>query len=167
MNWMGNSILAHVLWGAGPIFAVMASYYHGSRSENILFAFETAVMMQMTLVLYFTSGIDTSVISVKSSTFTLLAAYCSSIAYFLMIMAIRQAPTLLEEITLISGTWPATTVILIFIILKIRADWLPGTKLPSLINCAGAVTVIIGLLLVNWKTEWTEKLKAMLSFKPF
>ncbi len=140
MDWRTASYITLSLWASYMLFGDKATAIHGARMSMF---FEGAAMMAVGIFGVIGHAGDFSLVTLRSGTLALIMALMSGIGLFIQLYALQVAPSkeVFPAITMITGSWPAITVVLACVFLGSRLEfqqWL------------GVVMVAGGLLLVNW-----------------
>lgn len=139
MDWRTASFVVLALWGSYMIFGQKATDIHG---ERVSMFFEGACMMAIAIFAVIGHTGDFAKMTFRSSTLALTMGLMSSIGLYIQLYAMRVGgPEKLPIVTMITGSWPAITVVLacLFVGAKLQPhQWL------------GVLAVVGGLALVNW-----------------
>ncbi len=139
MSWRAASFVALALWGSYMVFGSKATDVHG---ERVSMFFEGMAMMGVAIYALIGHTDDFGKMTFQSGSFALIMGLMSAIGLYIQLYAMRVGGvSQLPVIAMITGSWPAITVVLSCLILGSRLQpqqWL------------GVVAVVVGLILVNW-----------------
>jgi uncharacterized membrane protein len=139
MTWRVASFIVLALWGSYLIFGSKATDVHG---ERVSMFFEGLAMMAVGIFAVIGYTDDFAKMTFRSAYFALVMGLMSAIGLYIQLYAMRVGgASQLPVIAMITGSWPAITVVLSCLIL--------GSKLQPQ-QWLGVVAVAGGLALVNW-----------------
>ena len=139
MDWRTASFVVLTLWSSYMIFGQKATDIHGERVSML---FEGICMVAISIFAMIGHTSDFTKMTFRSGAFALTMGLMSAAGLYVQLYAMRVGgPEKLPIVTMITGSWPAITVVLacLFVGAKLQPhQWL------------GVLTVAGGLTLVNW-----------------
>jgi|GEM_PF-1348216 len=159
MNWLFCTIGTLILWGTYTIFANKANLIHG---DKITLLFEAAAFVVLALAVSGSSRSDFHRVTIESAVYATIMAIMSAGGFYLLLMAFNKAPERFTMIAFSTAMYPVITVIVASLILKFKPELMAEAKAMTPVQFFGVVMAITGLVLINWDSAWTAKLRALL-----
>lgn len=139
MGWRTASFVVLGLWGSYMVFGSKATDIHG---ERVSMFFEGVAMMAVAVFAIMGHTGDFAKMTLRSGSFALTMGLMSAVGLYIQLYALRVGgPAQLPVIAMITGSWPAITVVLTCVFI--------GASLQPQ-QWAGVLAVAGGLVLVNW-----------------
>ena len=139
MDWRTASFVVLALWGSYMVFGGKATDIHG---ERVSMFFEGLAMMAVAIFAIAGHTGDFAKMTMRSGWLALTMGLMSAIGLYIQLYAMRVGGLAqLPMIAMITGSWPAITVVLAWAFVGARLQpqqWL------------GVLAVAGGLVLVNW-----------------